>query len=61
MSSLRSRLKGLVLRSNTSQTTDEATAIADSNGNTPSTSPVKPKKDELGFLELDPGTDPVVE
>ena len=62
MSGLRSRFKGLLRRSKPSQTTDEATAIiADLDRSTPSTSKIKTKKEDLGFLELAPGTDSVVE
>ena len=61
MASLRSRLEGLLRISRPLQTADEATVSADSDPNTPSTSKVKPKKDELGFLELAPGADPIVE
>ena len=62
MSSVRSRLKRLLrVREPSSQTTDEATPIADSNRSKPSTSTLKSKTDALGFLELAPGADPVVE
>ncbi|CCA76795.1 hypothetical protein PIIN_10781, partial [Serendipita indica DSM 11827] len=63
MSSLRSRLKGIIRISNPSSQTvsDKEAAVPGLDLSKPSPSRTKSKKDDLGFLELVSGTDPIVD
>ncbi|CCA76820.1 hypothetical protein PIIN_10806 [Serendipita indica DSM 11827] len=63
MSGLRSRLKGIMRSSKPSSQTvnDKEAAVPDLDLSKPSPSRTKSKKDDLGFLELVSGTDPIVD